>query len=99
MTVVGDDWQSIYRFRGTNIEFFSHFEELFENPQRIFIEKTYRNPQELIDIAGSFIMKNPKQIRKSLKSPKNLKKPVKIIYPQKNPIEKREMIYNLIKIL
>ena len=42
-------------------------------------------------------MKNPKQIRKSLKSPKNLKKPVKIIYPQKNPIEKREMIYNLIK--
>lgn len=42
-------------------------------------------------------MKNPKQIKKSLKSPKNLKKPVKIIYPQKNPIEKREMIYNLIK--
>lgn len=97
LTVVGDDWQSIYGFRGTNIEFFSHFEEYFENPQRIFIEKTYRNPQELIDIAGSFIMKNPKQIRKSLKSPKNLKKPVKIIYPQKNPIEKREMIYNLIK--
>lgn len=73
LTVVGDDWQSIYGFRGTNIEFFSHFEEYFENPQRIFIEKTYRNPQELIDIAGSFIMKNPKQIRKSLKSPKNLK--------------------------
>lgn len=97
LTVVGDDWQSIYGFRGTNIEFFSHFEEYFENPQRIFIKKTYRNPQELIDIAGSFIMKNPKQIRKSLKSPKNLKKPVKIIYPQKNPIEKREMIYNLIK--
>lgn len=97
LTVVGDDWQSIYGFRGTNIEFFSHFEEYFENPQRIFIEKTYRNPQELIDIAGSFIMKNPKQIRKSLNSPKNLKKPVKIIYPQKNPIEKREMIYNLIK--
>ena len=68
LTVVGDDWQSIYGFRGTNIEFFSHFEEYFENPQRIFIEKTYRNPQELIDIAGSFIMKNPKQIRKSLKS-------------------------------
>ena len=42
-------------------------------------------------------MKTPKQIRKSLNSPKNLKKPVKIIYPQKNPIEKREMIYNLIK--
>lgn len=79
LTVVGDDWQSIYGFRGTNIEFFSHFEEYFENPQRIFIEKTYRNPQELIDIAGSFIMKNPKQIRKSLKSPKNLKKPGKNI--------------------
>lgn len=97
LTVVGDDWQSIYGFRGTNIDFFARFEEYFENPKRIFIEETYRNPQELIDIAGKFIMKNPKQIKKSLKSPKNLDKPIKIIYPQKNPNQKREMIYNLIK--
>ena len=97
LTVVGDDWQSIYGFRGTNINFFTDFEEYFENPKRIFIEETYRNPQELIDIAGKFIMKNSKQIKKSLKSTKNLKHPVKIIYPHKNPNQKREMIYKLIK--
>ncbi|MBQ9624082.1 MAG: DNA helicase UvrD, partial [Treponema sp.] len=40
---------------------------------------TYRNSQEVIDIAGNFIQKNTAQIRKSLKSPKTIKDPV-IIY-------------------
>ena len=43
------------------------------------ITKTYRNSQEVIDIAGNFIQKNSSQIRKSLKSPKTITDPV-IIY-------------------
>ena len=44
------------------------------------IEKTYRNSQELIDVSSNFIMKNDKQIKKSLSSNKTLKKPIKIVY-------------------
>ena len=43
------------------------------------ITKTYRNSQEVIDIAGNFIQKNTEQIRKTLKSPKTINDPV-IIY-------------------
>ena len=43
------------------------------------ITKTYRNSQEVIDIAGNFIQKNTAQIKKTLKSPKTIKDPV-IIY-------------------
>ena len=43
------------------------------------IVRTYRNSQEVIDIAGNFIQKNTSQIRKSLLSPKHIQEPV-IIY-------------------
>ncbi|MDE5586794.1 MAG: DNA helicase UvrD, partial [Bacilli bacterium] len=41
---------------------------------------TYRNSQELIDIAGSFILKNKKQLKKNLKSNKKLLNPIQIIW-------------------
>ena len=79
--VVGDDWQSIYRFTGCDVALFSKFEDYFENPIKLKIQTTYRNSQELIDISGRFINKNPNQITKSLKSKKDsTKKPVKIAY-------------------
>ena len=79
--VVGDDWQSIYRFSGCDVGLFNKFENYFENPIKLKIETTYRNSQELIDISGDFIKKNPNQINKSLKSNKESKeKPVKIAY-------------------
>ena len=44
------------------------------------INNTYRNSKELIKVAGSFISKNKRQIKKDLKSNKSLYKPIKIIY-------------------
>ena len=80
---VGDDFQSIYRFSGCNLEIFLNFEKYFSHPDILFITNTYRNSQELIDIAGKFIMKNKNQIKKSLYSNKHLEKPIKIIYYEK----------------
>ena len=54
---VGDDWQSIYRFAGSDISIFTEFEKYFGKTEVSFIEKTYRNSQELIDVAQNFIMK------------------------------------------
>jgi len=73
---VGDDWQSIYSFRGSNIEYITKFGNFFENPTILSIVHTYRNPQELIDISGEFIMRNPNQIKKSLLSFKHLPRPI-----------------------
>jgi len=79
LVVVGDDWQSIYSFSGSEIDLFYAFLKL-KNVKILKITKTYRNSQELIDIAGKFIMRNTLQIRKKLKSYKKLKYPVEIIY-------------------
>lgn len=76
---VGDDWQSIYAFSGSDITLFTKFSEKMGYAKMLKIVKTYRNSQEVIDIAGNFIQKNSEQIRKRLLSPKNITDPV-IIY-------------------
>ena len=86
---VGDDWQSIYAFSGADVELFTHFTEKMGYGKLLKIVKTYRNSQEVIDIAGGFIQKNPTQIRKTLKSPKNIQDPV-IIYTYDASLKKRE---------
>lgn len=77
---VGDDWQSIYRFAGSDIKLFTNFEKMFGASEVLKIERTYRNSQQMIDLAGSFIMKNEIQLRKALKSDKSLDQPVSVIY-------------------
>ncbi len=79
LTVVGDDFQSIYKFSGCNLNIFLNFQEYFKEAKTFKIENTYRNSQELITVAGDFVMKNDKQIKKDLKSHKHLAKPIKII--------------------
>lgn len=76
---VGDDWQSIYAFSGSDITLFTKFREKMGYAKLLKIVNTYRNSQEVIDIAGNFIQKNKAQISKDLKSPKNIVDPV-IIY-------------------
>jgi ATP-dependent exoDNAse (exonuclease V) beta subunit (contains helicase and exonuclease domains) len=73
---VGDDWQSIYRFAGSNLGLFTHFKEKMGYADEIKITNTYRNSQELINMAGSFVMDNPEQIKKALHSTKSLRDPV-----------------------
>ena len=73
---VGDDWQSIFRFSGAQIDLFTKFSEKMGYANILKITKTYRNSQELIDIAGGFVMENQKQIKKDLHSSKSIKDPV-----------------------
>lgn len=84
LMVVGDDWQCIYGFSASNINLFTKFEEYVGQCEVLKITETYRNSQELIDIAGKFIQENPKQIKKELKSKKALKHPITILKYKKN---------------
>ena len=65
---VGDDWQSIYRFAGSDIDYILQFYHYWDRSELSRIETTYRFSQKLIDISGWFIMQNPKQIKKYLRS-------------------------------
>lgn len=76
---VGDDWQSIYAFSGSDISLFTKFSEKMGYAALLKIVRTYRNSQEVIDIAGNFIQKNTEQIQKDLISPKHIEDPV-IVY-------------------
>lgn len=98
---VGDDYQSIYRFNGCDLDMFLNFKKYFGYTKVLKINNTYRNSQELINVAGSFIMKNKRQLYKKLKSSKSIKKPIKIMYGKKLNVllEKVTKKYNKILIL
>src|SRR5436190_964420 len=65
---VGDDWQSIYRFSGSDIALFKEFEKYFGFTVKSKIETTYRFHDPLIKLSSDFIQKNPDQAKKELKS-------------------------------
>ncbi len=77
---VGDDFQSIYKFSGSDINLFINFLKYFPKGKILKIQTTYRNSQELVNVAGSFIMQNKKQIRKEMRANNHINKPIKIVY-------------------
>ena len=77
---VGDDYQSIYRFTGSNINIITKFKRLIFNSKIYKLKNTYRNSKELNYVAKKFICKNPYQIKKRIISNKTINNPVEIIY-------------------
>jgi DNA helicase-4 len=65
---VGDDWQSIYRFTGSDIALFKEFSQYFGFSISSKIETTYRFHEPLIAQSGKFITRNPNQTPKTLRS-------------------------------
>ena len=87
IVAVGDDWQSIFKFSGARIELFTKFRDLMGYANVLKITSTYRNSQELIDIAGNFVMENDEQIKKNLNSKKRIDNPI-VLYTYDDSYEK-----------
>lgn len=66
ISVVGDDAQSIYKWRGAEIQNIFDFESDFPDCKVIKLEKNYRSTQNILSFAGCVIKKNSKQIEKNL---------------------------------
>lgn len=64
--VVGDDAQSIYSFRGANIDNILKFKSNFPNTQIFKLEQNYRSTQNIVNAANSLIKKNSEQIFKNV---------------------------------
>ena len=72
---VGDDWQSIYRFTGSDLSIMFDFEEKFGFCERSFLEETFRLNDKLCDFSTKFILQNPNQIEKKITSKRRVQKP------------------------
>ena len=70
VTVVGDDWQSINRFAGSDIGIIRSFGELFGESETVQLDYTFRFPEEVSRVATGFIGKNPMQIPKTIQTVK-----------------------------
>ncbi len=93
--VVGDDYQSIYRFSGCNLDLFINFSNEFLDTKILFLNHNYRNSTNLIKIANSFVTKNKKQIKKDAICQHNLNKPIKIIFY----VDKLSVIHKVSKMI
>jgi DNA helicase-4 len=77
---VGDDWQSINRFAGSDLSVMTEFENLFGESIALKLQRTFRCPQSLCDISSVFVQKNPRQLQKKVISNReDVTHPVKII--------------------
>lgn len=65
---VGDDWQSIYRFAGSDMALFKSFEEFFGYTKKCLMETTYRFGEPAIAESSKFILANPEQAVKNVHS-------------------------------
>ena len=70
LTVVGDDAQSIYSFRGANIRNILDLRQQIQGTQLFKLEQNYRSTQNIVDAANSLIAKNKEQIQKTIYSKK-----------------------------
>ena len=68
LCVVGDDWQGINRFAGSDISVMTEFEKTFEHATRLTLNTTFRCPQSLCDASSKFIRANSAQIAKTVRT-------------------------------
>ncbi|MFW6389857.1 MAG: UvrD-helicase domain-containing protein [Halanaerobiales bacterium] len=68
---VGDDWQSIYSFQGSEPEYFINFEKYFGQATKTYLTDNYRCPTNILNAGNLLIAKNKNQIRKKVRANKN----------------------------
>ncbi|MDL0134059.1 UvrD-helicase domain-containing protein [Halobacterium salinarum] len=63
---VGDDWQSIYSFQGSEVEYFVNFDDYFDSSTQTTLTKNYRSPPEIVEAGKTLIDNNDRQLEKDL---------------------------------
>jgi DNA helicase-2/ATP-dependent DNA helicase PcrA len=79
VTVVGDDDQSVYGFRGADVRNILSFEHDFPDAQTVTLEQNYRSTQPILDIAHAVIRNNSERAEKKLWTEQSIGEPVRLI--------------------
>lgn len=66
LVAVGDDWQSIYRFAGSDVSIMTRFAAHFGHTETRFLRQTFRFDRRIEQLASTFVLRNPAQIRKQV---------------------------------
>lgn len=94
---VGDDWQSIYGFAGSDIKMTLEFENLVGYFSRIDLDKTFRFSQPILNVSSKFIQKNPNQLKKNIiANESKVEKPIEIYFPDPGKEINYEDVFKLI---
>ena len=91
--VVGDDAQSIYSFRGANLDNMLKFSKLYPDSRLFKLEQNYRSTQTIVEAAGSLICKNHAQIPKNVFSENEVGDKIKVLCAHSD-LEESEMVVN-----
>ncbi|SHI62608.1 UvrD-like helicase C-terminal domain-containing protein [Arenibacter nanhaiticus] len=79
---VGDDWQSIYGFRGSEIDFIVNFKEHFKQPEIITLNLNYRSTDPIVKASNEIIKKNRFQVSKDMSAVKKGGPKIEVNYAQ-----------------
>lgn len=93
--VVGDDAQSIYSFRGANIDNILKFTKTYRDTKLFKLEQNYRSTQTIVRAANSLIEKNSEQIRKEVFSEKDTGEPIGV-FNAYSDVEEGDIVANKI---
>ncbi len=91
--VVGDDAQSIYSFRGANLDNMLKFSKLYPDSRLFKLEQNYRSTQTIVEAAGTLISKNHAQIPKKVFSENEEGDKIKVLCAHSD-LEESEMVAN-----
>jgi DNA helicase-4 len=72
---VGDDWQAIYRFTGSDLSYTTGFQEKFGTTKVTALDLTFRFNNSISDVATGFVLQNPVQVKKQLNTLHKVKRP------------------------
>lgn len=93
---VGDDWQSIYGFRGSNVDFIVNFEEHFKDSETIKLSMNYRSTEHIVGASNEVIKHNKFKIDKNVQSNKKSSSKIQV-YAGKNEADNIDYVVGQVK--
>ncbi len=97
--VVGDDWQSIYAFRGANVSLSRNFPKIFPESKRLFLTRNFRSQQRIVTLGNRAIRLSSEFVPKNLKAHHAAAKPCRLFLAmrERSPAEHAQIFREICK--
>lgn len=96
---VGDDWQAIFRFTGSDIRYITKFEQHFGVTTATTLDKTFRFNNSICDVASSFVLKNKEQVQKTLTTHAQVDQPMVSLLRATNLTKPKQIDQRIVQVL